>query len=318
MASDRRIAAGPAAAIAATLFASALTLGGCSLFEQHKPADPGAGQLPNTPAPTPAAFAAAHNARVAGLARLWTRATVRINGLDADGNKVDEQVDGRLILEMPDRLHMRISKLGEPYFLLGSSGPKFWWFDLSKDDRTAFVGSHATATREQVQRFGLPVHPLDLIELLAISPVAPSALADPATKTRWVSPTDAEIDLPARWGREIIRFNAATKQPVSVRLTDEHGAVAVRADLSDFDAIPFYTGPGAAPKLERRVVLHLSDDPKAAPSRGPRLTVTLDIEFPEEPKRINPDLFDLEAQKAQQGIRTVKPLDPAPAAGAPK
>lgn len=296
---------------------AALALGGCSAFEQHKPADPGAGQLPKTPAPTPAAFAAAHNARVAGLAKLWTRTTVRINGVDADGNKVAEQVDGRLILEMPDRLHMRISKLGEPYFLLGSSGPRFWWFDLSKDDRTAFVGSHATATREQVQRFGLPVHPLDLLELLAISPVPAAALADPATKARWVSATDAEIDLPARWGRAVIRFNAATSQPVGVRLVDERGTVAVRSDLSDFEAIPFFAGPGAPPKFERRVVLHLSDEAGAA-AKGPRLTVTLDIEFPEEPKRINPDLFDLEAQKSQQGIRTVRPLDPAPAAGAPK
>lgn len=302
---------------AALLAASVVTLGGCSAVEQHKPSDPGAGELPKRSPPTAADFAAVHNARVAGLAKLWTRATVRIHGVDAEGAKVDEQVDGRLILEMPDHLHMRISKLGEPYFLLGSNGTKFWWFDLSKEDRTAFVGLHAAATREQVQRFGLPVHPLDLIELLAISPIPPAAPKDPATRTRWVSATEAEIELPARWGVEIIRFNAATKQPTSVRLTDERGVVVVRSELSEFDAVPFFAGPGQAPKFERRVVLHLSEDAKAAPG-GPRLTVTLDLEFPEEPKRINPELFDLEAQRKQQDIRTVKPLGAAPAGGASK
>ena len=280
-----------------------LALTACAVVEQHKPADPSL--------PTAAAFAAAHNARVAGLSRLWSRTTVRIAGTDADGQRVDEQVDGRLFVELPANLHMRISKLGEPYFLLGSNAAQFWWFDLSKDDRPASIGSHANATRAQVQRFGLPVHPLDLVELLAVSPITPQALADPAAVTRRVSEREAELDLPARWGRLRLRFNTDSLLPVAVTLVDEKGRTAVRSELQEFDPLPVLVGDGNGPKIEHRAILHLAPDPDAPP--GPKLVITLDLEF--EAKRINPDLFDLDVQKAQQNVRTIRSLDPAPPAG---
>ena len=41
---------------------------------------------------------------------------------------------------------MRISKFSEPYFLLGSDDTRFWWFDLSTDNRTAYVGPLSNPT----------------------------------------------------------------------------------------------------------------------------------------------------------------------------
>jgi hypothetical protein len=292
------------AALGASVLAAVGSVGGCESITQHKPQ---ATDLPKTPAPSPAAFAAAHNARVATLGSLWSSTTVRIQGTDADGQRVDEQVDGRLFVERPSNLHLRISKLGEPYFMLGSNAREFWWFDLSKDDRPAYTGLHESATREQVRRFGLPVHPLDLLELLAVTPITEADLTGAGVAVKWVSPTDAEIDLPARWGRKRLRFNASSFEATGVTLTDAAGKSAVRSELSQFDPIPTLVGNGEGSRIEHHVELHLAE--QAAPGEAtPRLTVILDLVF--EAKKINPSLFDLEAQKKQQNIRTVHPLDP--------
>jgi hypothetical protein len=279
-------------------------LGGCA---QHKPVpDP----LPTVEPPSPRVFAAAHNARIAPLARLWSRTTLWIRGTDARGDPLDENVEGHLMLELPRNLSLTVKKLGETYFVLGSSSDQYWWFDLSAEPRTALVGSHARATRERVRDFGLPVLPLELIDLLAITPINETDLADPRTTVRWVSAREAEAAFPVPAGTRAIRFERSTLEPTRVELRDPMGRVVAAADLSDFEPTPVRGTGGDGPRFQRRVDAYLPEIAGLS-AGGTRVRVTIDL-FEPENRPINPANFDLRELLTRHRVASVNPIDPAP------
>lgn len=207
------------------------------------------------PAPPPAfaAVAAAHDKRVAGLGTLWARLTLRVSGRLADAELDREETEGHLQIILPRKVAISIMKLGETYFYLGSNDQVYWWLDLTRNKR-AFFGRHERARVETVDRFGIPVHPLDLVELFAITPMP--KVQGPAPEVRWS--VDGQLlwyDLPARTGRKRVLLEPGSLLPAMVELLDERGKVVVRSELSRYEEFAARTPPGARPSVATRCII---------------------------------------------------------------
>lgn len=278
-------------------------LPGC--ITQHKP-DPGVPQVPEVAPPAKAQLAPIYNSRVAGLSRLWSRLEMKFTGTDADGKLIDEESEGFFITQPPFRLSMSVNKLGEAYFLLGSNLEHYWWFDLSRPERPAFVGLHARARPEKSVKVGLPVHPLDLLELVACTPIDPN---DPAMTTSWatdVPPVAGRnlvvVSSPVRWGVRRVYVDPSDGRAYRVVLTDAEGRTLVESDLTRYE-------PVARTQASVATLITL----KLAPSGRGTLTVRMTL-YGMEDRDLNPALFDLDEQKSRRDVRKVIDLD-APGSG---
>ncbi|HEX8875110.1 MAG TPA: hypothetical protein VF777_00040 [Phycisphaerales bacterium] len=243
--------------------------------------------------PTPIAeVVRAQNQRVDGLQSLWARHTIRVSGKLANATLEKEEAEGYFQLVLPRKVAITITKVGETYFYFGSNDELYWWLDLT-EAKKGFFGRHAIATTSTVDRFGIPVHPLDLIELMAITPVDESLLQKPGaiTPTRWSA--DGELlwyDVPARDATKRVLVEPKTLLPLCVELLDKNGKVVVRADLSNYLDIPSRAKPGARPRIPTRMTI-------AVPRSD--LTVLINLNDPETrvPKAAAFD-FTYLAQKA--------------------
>lgn len=267
--------------IAATvLVALALTGVGC----QSSPAKtPAAAQPALVKALPPVAeVVQAQNERVHGLDTLWARISLRVDGRLANANLNKEEAEGYLIVGLPRKVAVLINKLGNTYFYLGSNDELYWWFDLSGDKR-AYFGRHANATAETVDRFGIPVHPLDLIELMAITPIPAIGEAGSPEKLHWS--TDGSLlwyDVPARASTKRVLIDPKSFLPVMIELLDKSGKVVVRSELSKYVAFASRTVPGANPSIPSRCIIKV-----------PRqdLTITISVNDPDG-RKPNADAFD--------------------------
>lgn len=185
---------------------------------------------PKRPAELPprAAIVDAHNARIGAADRLWSRASVRVEGRDAEGSKFGEQGEGHLQVERPDRVAVTVGKLGEVYFALGSNESRYWLIDVSDSDRRVMVsGDQSLATPEKAAALGLPVHPRDIPMLLGLEPLDPSAVAGPA----WDEDDRAVLRVPTRWGSAALRYDPRSLDLVGSTAFDANGAVLADATL---------------------------------------------------------------------------------------
>lgn len=272
--------------------------GGCA---QHKPVDPEP-PIPTTP-PALGEVVRAYNARIAGLPRLWSRLELKFTGTDADGRPIDEESEGFFITEPPAKLSMSVNKLGEAYFLLGSNPEQYWWFDLSRPERPAYVGSHAQARPEKAAQVGLPVHPLDLLELVACTPLNEK---DPAMKAVWAKGGLVEVSSPVRWGVRMIYVNPADGKAKRVVLADNEGRTLVESTLDKYEPV----------ERSKATVATLITLNLAKSSRG-TLTVRMTL-YGMEDRNLNPALFDLAEQKQRREVRRVIDLDAQPQAEKPR
>lgn len=221
-------------------------LGGC---ESGGPIDAG-------PLPPYAELRESYNQRIAGIDRLWARTTVQVTHRDAEGDRQEDQGEGWVQFIEPDRVALLIGKyvVGEVYFHLGSDADRYWWIDaLNKDDRIALVGEHATARPETAAEFGVPVHPLDLIQLLAITPLP----TQEAGAVRWSEGRDAWlVDYPARFGSATVRIDPRTFEALGVVLRDATGEVAAESQLSRYRTIRRFS-PGVPGSVAGQVEIDL-------------------------------------------------------------
>jgi len=125
-----------------------------------------------------ATIIAQHNERIGDLARLRTPVTMIIDAPDPRHDEPErrrrDQVEGNLQVIQPASVSLRVDKLSQTLFVLGSNEEHYWWIEFG-DVRRAFVGRIAEASMEKAAMFGLPVHPLDLLELAAITPLSEAA-----------------------------------------------------------------------------------------------------------------------------------------------
>lgn len=272
----------PHGAAAALVCGALLAAFGCQ-SSPSKPAPGGVSAPVVKPLPSVASVVQAQNERVRGLDTLWARVSLRVDGKLANAQLNKEEAEGYLQVVLPYKVAVSINKLGNTYFYLGSNETLYWWFDLTGDQR-AYVGRHASATPETVDRFGVPVHPLDLIELMAITPIP--ATGQPGSPDRLHWSADGSLlwyDVPARGSTKRVLIDPKSLLPVMVELLDKSGKVVVRSELSKYVAFASRTVPGANPSIASRCIIKV-----------PRqdLTITINVNDPDG-RMPKPVAFDL-------------------------
>jgi len=228
--------------------------------------------IPEGDPPTYAEVARAYNARVTLLDRLWSRTVVRVDYVDKDGRDRSEQVEGHLQFIAPRRFLMTFNKLGELYFIIGSNEDVYWWIQLG-EEKMATVGRYDADDDRPDAHVDLPVHPLDLIELLAIRPL-PEDVAPP---TAWSESGLVRVDLPARWGTRRLLFDPETLEPSRVELWDRSGTLAAASDLTRYlDVIVERDEPGPTPRVAQRFWVEAPES---------RVSIKVDLYEPETSER---------------------------------
>jgi hypothetical protein len=259
-------------AFAAASVCTAALLAGCG--STPKQPSPGPVVTRPTQAPSIDAVVKAQNQRVDGLSSLWARHTLRVSGKLANAKLDKEEAEGHFQLILPRKVAITVTKVGETYFYLGSNDELYWWLDLTEAKR-GYFGRHALATTTTVDRFGIPVHPLDLIELMAITPIDEALLKKPGAVTapKWSS--DGQLlwyDVPARDATKRVLVDPKSLVPAFVELLDKNGKVIVRAELANYLDIPSRSKPSARPRIPTRITI---DVPRSD------LTVLINLYDPE-------------------------------------
>lgn len=148
------------------LGAALLLLGACG-STADRPDQPPAARLIDADA-----VVEGYNARAERFTSLWARAAVVLEGRDAEGRKLRERAEGHLQVVPPDQVALTLGKLGETNLYFGSNEFFYWWFDMADSEtKSATFGRHDLVTADKVDRLGLPMQPLDLIETLGITPL---------------------------------------------------------------------------------------------------------------------------------------------------
>lgn len=195
--------------------------------------------------PTVAEVAAVYNARVVSLDRIWARAEMRIRAVQDDGSRFDEQVSGHLQVMLPRRVSLTLtSAVGDMYFSIGSDETRYWLFDLLNKPRTLLFGRHDLATERKAAALGVPVLPLDLIELMGISPIpAHGGEAERSEAGLLV------VRAPAQGGSKAVWLEPRTFMPRRIVLFDRSGLAVVSCELESDVTVPVRDDVAANPRM---------------------------------------------------------------------
>ncbi|MBL1216173.1 MAG: hypothetical protein D8M59_01610 [Planctomycetes bacterium] len=149
--------------------------------------------------PTYEELAASQNGRVGKITSYWARGTFEVKWREADGSTRTEIGDGHLVFKPPNRIALTLSKLGEEFLWAGCDDERFWLF-LGGDDSIGYVGRNENVSHPAADLLPLPVHPLDLLELLGLF-----ALPDASNPADRLPPTpEVVLGHPGRFG---LRYN---------------------------------------------------------------------------------------------------------------
>jgi|GEM_PF-652796 len=205
------------------------------------------------PPPSYAELASAYNARVAPLETLWARTNVQVVQRTARGRETRDQGEGFLQLQRPRRLALQLGKIGETFFYLGSNETVYWWFDmLDRDNRRATLGRHEDATPEVIARFGVPLHPLDLLDVLPVTP-----LPEAGGSVAWRADGRAyRVRIPARSGEKLLDLHPSTLALMGAAVRARTGELLLTAEVQGERNVTLPTGlPG--PSIPFRYVIDL-------------------------------------------------------------
>lgn len=285
-----------AMAVAVVLLGAGLP--GCRCRPQSSGAGP-EGPIVRQGKPDYAALASAYNPRVSSLVRIWASMVVRLTYADADGVIRDEQFDGVVQYVAPSKALLTFRKYSQEFALLGSDGERYWWIELDKVKR-ATIGRHDMATPERLARAGLPVHPLDLVELLALTPLPPEGEAEWSKDGRW-----AVVTVPARNGVRKVWIDPATHEPGRVQIVGAGGVVLAESGLKKFENMALKGA--SADALRPRVPTHVTVE-------AGKTRLILDIsQQQDDPARFRPATFSFEKLTGLYGIEAFQDLDAHPA-----
>ncbi len=275
------------------------------------PRDTSAVTRPVSPPPSYEDIARAQALRVADLDRLWARATIRVYTIDRNGDPDEEQADGHVQYIRDRKLFLAVKKLGETYFQLGSNETHFWWIDLSDSDhKVALVGEHAKATPTTAARFGLPVHPLDLIDVLCLLPFPDKPVGAPAWTPdgRYIAMT-----LPGRWGNRRVFLDPKNLRPRRVEAFDTKGSLVLSAAMSEDE-------PVKVKGLQQTSAVIATQIEIEVPAKKTR--VKMSLHDPENRRGdISASAFDLRGLLDRYGVKDARLIEgdveprPAPFAG---
>ncbi len=236
------------ASLALTLGFLAFVLGGCA--DQHK--DGSGHTVRSGPAPTPLQIAKVYNPSLEQVDRLWARTELRITGVDDKGQAFDETAEGHLQFIRPRKLALTVNKVGETYFCLGSNESRYWWMDLRKP-RDAIIGTHEKATARVAARFGVPVHPLDLIDLIGVLPLDVAGAS-----TAWSADgRQVVLTAPSRWGSKEMRFSPDGVRLEGVRLMGARGELLCESVVTATERVEIKEDPSASGVVPTRVTVKI-------------------------------------------------------------
>lgn len=259
-------------------------------------------------APSMATIAAGYNTRLEGLDKLWARLTWRVTGRNARSEEIDEAFEGHLQLKMPRRVAITATKLGETYLYVGSDEKRYWWIDRASDPAAAYVGDHMLVTPGKLSRQGVFLHPLDLVEVLGITPLDP---AEKPQELRVAEDGSIIVLLSARLGLKRLWLDPRTFRPTRIELFGRDATRVARAELSDFVFISVRGDGTVRPSLPTELNI-VAGDPR---TMGGGLSIRMRLFDPEgrEPK---PAALDFESLLERFEVSNVTNLDqatPAPA-----
>jgi hypothetical protein len=269
-----------------SLVMAAVTLAGCTT---------GPGKCPGVAeAVPPEAVVSSFNERAGRLTQLWSRLTLRVESREEDGSRRVENLEGHLQFVQPSRVSLLVNKLGETYLVLGCDEARYWWMSLT-GERTALVGRHDRASPERAEEFGVPVHPLDLLDLLAVRPIESESARVERDGGRVL------VTLPARsegWGPRLMWLEGAGLTPVRTKVLDASGRTVAEAELRDHGPITVREG-FTPPNLARTVWIRI-------PGRG----VEVRMQFHEaDNRRPRREVFDVEELTRRFRIAPERVLD---------
>jgi hypothetical protein len=230
-----------------TLALALAALAGCATAPTTRPATTQPRSLPSYDQ-----IAERYNRNIAGLNRLWSAATVELSWKEGD-KKRWEQGEGQLIVVPPDRVSLSIGKLNNTLLWAGADAERYWIFDL-QGDKTAYVGKHADYAKAGGAA-PLPIHPLELVRLLGITPL-PRGDAARGVAVEWMG-GDYLVDFPARM-RLVI--DPATALATRIDLLDAQGFSRVIAKLSAPGRVELEnTPPGGFPTIATSFEITMTD-----------------------------------------------------------
>ncbi|HHN77500.1 MAG TPA: hypothetical protein ENK11_02335 [Phycisphaerales bacterium] len=177
------------------------------------------------------AVIAGYNARASRVTSLWARVAVVLEGKDAEGSALRERAEGHLQIVPPTDVAITLGKLGETNLYFGSNDRLYWWFDMTDSAmKVARFGRHALVTPEKIDRLGLPIHPLDLVEALGITPIdATGAEVVPGDE-----PGTFVITAPSRRGLRRVTISGDRFEPSNIELLSPGGEVLLDVELSRY------------------------------------------------------------------------------------
>ncbi len=251
------------------------------------------------------AIAAAYNQRVAPLDRLWCTTTETFWFPNEEGEQERAQVEGHLQYLSPSRFSLTFEKVGELQAALGCNERSYWWIELGQQKR-ARIGEQSRASPTRIAKLGLPVHPLDLVETLGITPLPPPGGDE---EVRWSDDGKSlVVTVAGRLGRRRFWLEPGSFEPSRIDLLDAHGEAAVSAVLTRYESVTMPPGAPAVPRMATRIEAGAQNNGK--PLRV-RLTLYDPLVSSAKPKAA---AFDLDVLRKAYGIKDVELLDePSPA-----
>lgn len=184
---------------------------------------------------TYAEIASAYNARIRRLECVTANAEIHVESRDNDGKAVENNAEGFLLLVRPRKVSLRIDKVSQTYFVLGSDSSRYWWLDLGGEKRVGLVGLHRLASPQSAAAFGVPVYPLDLLELLGVMPLPEDEASLDLVVPTLLKDGRLEIVLPGRgreWGSTRYVLDRVSFLPMRIELLDARGGIAAAGVLS--------------------------------------------------------------------------------------
>jgi len=232
------------ALVASALVCVVATLGSCAS------ARPAAG-VDRGEAPSFADVAGRFNERADRLGRIWANATARFSYLDEDGKRHTEQGEGHFQFIAPDHFAMSIGKISEVLFWLGCDTDRYWFFQMYEGNRVS-VGRNKNIGHPCSRDLGLPASPIDIIDLLGVTPIDPAShgATSWSTNGRWLV-----VDAPGGLAWRRLFLDPATLLPSRVELYDPNDTAepVVIAMIEEYDRVELDGVGGFMPKAPSRI-----------------------------------------------------------------
>lgn len=271
-------------------------VGGCT--GDGESGDAGSGvAAPSGPLPSYAEVRDRYNARVGRLEKLQCPVTILATTHDADGNAETSQAEGFLVVERPWNLALRVDKAGQTWAYLGANEEKVWSFDLTQDDKVAYV-----ATRDEARQGKLgglwALDPSVLMDLLGVMPL-PEDEGELAAEMAW-SPNGRAVRVIRRVGaqRVVMDVSASTSALVAAAVVREDGSVVGRAAYSSDGEVEVRGDRISRPRMAEAIVVDV-------PEWDQKIRLRLvDAQNPAE--RLRRQAFDLDALLDAYGIEEVR------------